>query len=290
MANDSPSLPTYYLIKNLIKKRILDGTYPLGARIPGEVEFSEEFDVHRLTARHALTLLVQEGYLERYRKRGTFVSRHVKDFIGFEFRGFFVDLFDHVDKFKAKKVEILKEPPSEVVADLFQLDPKKDKVAVIKRVRFLSESPASVTVSYLPLHIGERLNRKDIYRMSLLKLFREKLGIPLGEAFQTIELTPADKYVAEALKMPMGGQVLLIQRTFFTKDGKPFDFVQSFYRGDKFRFFVRFRYDDEEDRLFLTEGRLRETNENGRRVRGQREAASRRREDGLLTGLADGST
>ena len=256
MANDSPSLPTYYLIKNLIRKRIIDGTYPLGTKIPSEMELSKEFGVHRLTARHALTLLVQEGYLERFRKRGTFVSKHVKEFVGLEFRGFFSDLFDHVVKFKAKKVEILREPPPEVVADLFQLDPKKDQVTVIRRVRFLDESPASFTVSYLPLEIGERLNKKDLYRMSLLKIFKEKMNIPLGEAFQTMELTLADKHIAEALRIPLGGQILLIQRTFFTKNGKPFDFVQSFYRGDKFRFFVRFRYDDEEDRLLLTKWRF----------------------------------
>ena len=259
MANDSPSLPIYYLIKDLIRKRILDRTYPLGTKIPSEMEFSKEFGVHRLTARHALTLLVQEGYLERFRKRGTFVSKHVKEFVGLEFRGFFSDLFDHVAKFKAKKVEILEEPPSGVVADLFQLDPKKDKVAVIRRVRYLDQSPASFTVSYLPLDIGKRLNKGDLYRMSLLKIFREKLKIPLGEAFQTIELTVADRYIAEALKIPLGGQILLIQRTFFTKDGKPFDFVQSFYRGDKFRFFVRFRYDDEEDRLLLTKWHMGKT-------------------------------
>jgi len=256
MANDSPSLPIYYLIKNLIRKRIIDGAYPLGTKIPSEMELSKEFGVHRLTARHALTLLVQEGYLERFRKRGTFVSKHVKEFVGLEFRGFFSDLFDHVVKFKAKKVEILREPPPEVVADLFQLDPKKDQVTVIRRVRFLDESPASFTVSYLPLEIGERLNKKDLYRMSLLKIFKEKMNIPLGEAFQTMELTLADKHIAEALRIPLGGQILLIQRTFFTKNGKPFDFVQSFYRGDKFRFFVRFRYDDEEDRLLLTKWRF----------------------------------
>ncbi len=259
MTNSSPSLPTYYLIKSLIRKRIVDGTYPLGARIPGEMELSKEFGVHRLTARHALTLLVQEGYLERFRKRGTFVSKHVKDFVGLEFRGFFDDLFDHVTKFKAKKVEIKEEPPPEVVADLFDLDSKKEMVTTVRRVRHLEGSPASFTVSYLPLDIGNKISKKDLYQMSLLKVFREKLKIPLGEAFQTIELTVADKHIAEALEIPLGGQILLIQRTFFTKDGKPFDFVQSFYRGDKFRFFVRFRYDDEEEHLLLTKWRKGKT-------------------------------
>ena len=259
MAHESPSPPRYYLIRTIIRKRLLDGTYPLGTKIPSEFELSKEFGVHRLTARHALTLLVQEGYLERFRKRGTFVSKRVKEFVGLEFQGFYGDLFDHVVKFKAKRVEISAELPPEIVADLFQLDPKKDKVTVIRRVRFLDQSPAAFTVSYLPLPIGKKIRKGDLYRMSLLKLFREKLNIPLGEAFQTIELTLAERHIAEALKIPLGGQILLIQRTFFTKDGKPFDFVQSFYRGDKFRFFVRFRYDDEEEHLLLTKWRMGKT-------------------------------
>lgn len=252
MPDDSPSLPIYFLIKNVIKKRIIEGTYPVGAKIPSEMELSQEFDVHRLTARHALTLLVQEGYLERFRKRGTFVSKHVKDFAGLEFRGFFTDLSDHVTKFKARQVEIYNQAPPEMVADLFQLNPKTDNVTVIKRVRYLGKSPASLTVSYLPLDIGNRIRKKDLYQMSLLKIFKEKLSIPLGEAFQTMELSIADTSASKALKISLGAPILLIQRTFFTKDGKPFDFVQSFYRGDKFRFFVRFRYDDEQDHLLLT--------------------------------------
>ncbi len=256
MASDAQLVPSYHLIKNLIRKRILDGTYPSGTKIPSEMEISKEFGVHRLTARHALTLLVQEGFLERFRRRGTFVSTGLKEFAGLEFSGRFRDLFEHVVRFKAKKIEIFKGHPPEVVADLFRLNPRIDLVTVIKRVRFLGGSPAAFTISYLPVDVGKRINKNDLSRMSLLKIFREKLNITLGEAFQTIEMTVADKPVASALKIPLGGQVLLIQRTFFAKDGRPFDFVQSYYRGDKFRFFVRYRYDDDEDRLLLTKWRF----------------------------------
>lgn len=259
MTNGSPSLPMYFLIRSMVKKRLLDGTYPLGSKIPSEMELSKEFNVHRLTVRHALLLLVQEGYLKRFRKRGTFVAKQAKEFLGVEFKGFFANLLNEADKFKPKKVEISSQIPPEMVADLFHLNPKQDKVTVIKRLRFLGKTPGSLTISYLPKDIGKAIQKKDLYKMSLIKIFKEKLNIPLGEAFQIIEPSLADKYIAEALKIPLGAPILLIQRTFFKTDGTPFDFVQSFYRGDKFRFFVRFKYDEEEDHLLLTKWVLGKT-------------------------------
>lgn len=252
MTYELPSLPLYFKIKRVIKQRIAEGTYPLGEKIPNEHDLSKEFGVNRLTVRHALILLVQEGYLKRTQRRGTFVLKQAGEFEGLELRGFFDDLFYQVAKFKAKKIEISNQAPPEIVADLYQLNSKVDQVTVIKRVRFLGETPSAYTINYLPLDIGSKVHKADLYQMPLLQIFKEKLKIPLGEAFQTIEASIADKHIAEVLKVLPGSQVLLMQRTFFTKEGRPFDFVQTFYRGDKFRYFVRFRYDEKIDNLLLT--------------------------------------
>lgn len=252
MAYESPSLPIYFKIKRIIKQRISDGSYPVGSRIPSEHELSKEFSVNRLTVRHALLLLAQEGCLERFRKRGTFVSKRAGEFGALELQGFFDDLFYHVDKFKTKKVQISRRKPPPAVADLFHLDLNRDKITVIKRVRYLGEIPAAFTINYLPTEVGNRIGKRDLYQMPLLRIFKEKIKIPLGEAFQTIEASIADHEVAQALRISPGTQVLLMQRTFFTKNDKPFDFVQTFYRGDKCRYFVRFRYDDGGNQLLLT--------------------------------------
>ncbi len=251
--NPPPSSPLYHNIKSVIKKRIREGIYPLGGKIPNEHEISKEFGVHRLTARRALTLLVQEGYLRRIRRRGTFVLKPEKEFEELELAGLFDELLSHVSKFKAKRIAIYHQTPPERVANHLQLENGKTRVTVIKRVRFLGKVPSAYTVSYLPMAIGKKIHRKDLRQMPLLQIFREKLKIPLGEAFQTIEASIADNDVAHALEIYPGAQILLIQRTFFTKYGQPFDFVQTFYRGDKFRYSVRFRCDDE-NQLLLTSG------------------------------------
>jgi GntR family transcriptional regulator len=131
-----PPVPIYFQIKNVIKKRIFEGTYPFGTKIPGEHELSKEFGVNRQTTRHALTLLVQEGYLNRFRKRGTFVSNRAREFDGLELSGLFDDLLTHVAMFKARKIRTYNQVSPLSVADLFQLSRITDKVRVIKRVRF----------------------------------------------------------------------------------------------------------------------------------------------------------
>ncbi len=251
MAYEAPALPVYFKIKRVITQRISDGTYPVGSKIPGEHELSQEFGAHRLTIRHALTLLTQEGFLERFRKRGTFVAERREAFEELGLHGFFDDLLYHVGKFKTKKVRISKTRPPQGVADLYGLDRNKDKIKVIERVRFLGDIPAALTINYLPLSIGDRIQRADLFRMPLLQIFKEKLKIPIGEAFQSMEASVADHEIAEALGVSPGTQILLMERTFFTKRQKPFDFVQTYYRGDKIRYFVRIRYNERDGSLQL---------------------------------------
>jgi GntR family transcriptional regulator, arabinose operon transcriptional repressor len=58
-----------------IRRRILTGQYAPGQRIPPERQLEEEFGCSRLTVAKAMTPLVADGLIERYRGRGTFVSQ-----------------------------------------------------------------------------------------------------------------------------------------------------------------------------------------------------------------------
>jgi DNA-binding LacI/PurR family transcriptional regulator len=55
------------------RERILDGSLPAGARLPTEMDLAEEHQISRGTVRQAMSVLVNEGLLERVRGRGTFV-------------------------------------------------------------------------------------------------------------------------------------------------------------------------------------------------------------------------
>ena len=73
-------LPAYIRIHDKIKADVDDGTWKIGQRLPSERDLCNTFDVSRMTVRQAITLLVDEGILERKPGSGTFVaSSRVKE-------------------------------------------------------------------------------------------------------------------------------------------------------------------------------------------------------------------
>lgn len=56
-------VPLYTQLKELLRERILDGTYPPHSRMPSESELGKAFDVSRITVRQALGDLQKEGLI-----------------------------------------------------------------------------------------------------------------------------------------------------------------------------------------------------------------------------------
>src|SRR5690606_25013339 len=67
--------PLYAQIKELLRERILDGSYKPHEQMPSESEMMATFGVSRITVRQALNDLQQEGLIFRIHGKGTFVSK-----------------------------------------------------------------------------------------------------------------------------------------------------------------------------------------------------------------------
>ncbi|MDR1035557.1 MAG: GntR family transcriptional regulator [Deltaproteobacteria bacterium] len=67
-------VPQYRRLADLVRSRVADGTYTPGQRIPSENDFATDTGLSFLTVRQALKVLVDEGILERFTGRGTFVT------------------------------------------------------------------------------------------------------------------------------------------------------------------------------------------------------------------------
>ncbi len=65
--------PKYMEVQTFLLDQIQRGFLQPGQKAPSENELAALFHISRLTARHALTLLVQNGLLQRQQGRGTFI-------------------------------------------------------------------------------------------------------------------------------------------------------------------------------------------------------------------------
>ena len=64
----------YSEIEEYIMNKIHTGEWPIGYKIPKEVELCEQFGVSRSTVRTAMLRMVQDGHLKRVKRKGTFVT------------------------------------------------------------------------------------------------------------------------------------------------------------------------------------------------------------------------
>ncbi|MEV8065277.1 winged helix-turn-helix domain-containing protein [Streptomyces sp. NPDC085995] len=69
-----PGEPKWRQLYEVLRERILDGTYPPGSKLPSVVQLTGEFDISEVPARHALRELRAVGLAEMHVGEGTFVT------------------------------------------------------------------------------------------------------------------------------------------------------------------------------------------------------------------------
>jgi GntR family transcriptional regulator len=69
----STSVPAYVEIYNSLFSDIVNGVYPQGECLPGEIALAQKYNVSRNTLRQAMAILCEDGLLVRARGKGTMV-------------------------------------------------------------------------------------------------------------------------------------------------------------------------------------------------------------------------
>jgi len=235
--SDSP-MPFYAQIKEILRARILDGTYKPHQQMPSESEMMQAFKVSRITVRQALGDLQKEGLIFKIHGKGSFVSK-TKAFqdldrlqgFGEAMSRFGYETFNQLLSFK----DVAANP---TVAERLGVEPRTT-VVEIKRVRYLNREPISVDVSYLPRPIGERLRHEDLATRDIFVILENDYRIALGNAELHIGSIPADTTLARLLRVEESSPILRIERLTFTDDRQPLDFEYLYYRGDAFQYRLR---------------------------------------------------
>ena len=239
-----PSLiPVYYQIKQHIKSWIINRELAPGQKIPSESELAKRFQVSRLTVRQSISQLIQEGFIIARKGEGTFVTNNkgLINKFSLEFTGFMDDLFYQISESKTKFVKKKTILPPKFIGLKLELD-AGEEVIMLKRVRVLKNKVFAFTINYLPMSIGTKIKKKDLFIKPLMQILEQDLKIHFTEALQTIEATFAIQEVAEKLGIQVGSPILSVERVMYTVNRKPVEVVQSSYPGDLYKYIVRLKH------------------------------------------------
>jgi GntR family transcriptional regulator len=224
-------LPKAFRLKEMLLETVR--SMPAGSPIASERVLSERYGVSRATVRQALQDLMFEGRLYRLQGRGTFVARpkltqtlrltsHTREMQG-------SGLIPGSAVLGSEAV-----PAAGEVAAMLELA-DGTPVWKIERLRLANDEPMAIESLYVAADRFPGLDRRMIDGASFYGTLREH-GVRLERGEETIECVLASPSAATLLAIEPRSPMLKLTRRSWDRDGRAVEYVESLYRGDRYRF------------------------------------------------------
>ena len=207
----------FYLdIKKDLLDKILSGVYQQGSIIPNEYELAEIYNVSRPTIRKAVQILVDEGYLEKRKKRGTIVCDPT-------IRQEFAQVIQTFNK-EVKEKGLT---PSTKVLTF-----KQEKAEEEVRLRYVDDQPNVLVTTYVPCRLFEHLSEVDFEKESLYQTFHKE-GRDITSIQRKLDVILADETCADLLDVKNGDPLFYFHSTGYDESHTAIEYSIAKYRGDR---------------------------------------------------------
>ena len=220
-------------VADVLRQQIHADAYP--DALPAEHELAAEFAVSRNTVREALTVLKNEGLIDRGPRVGTHVAQRKYEH-GLDALLGLKETFKHLGEVRNEVRAAMPVTGTPSVARRLGLEPGKQAVFV-ERLRYLGDLPLSLDLTYLAPDIGARILdhplENPLEKQDLFALIEQVSGQRLGSATLALEAIPADAHSAATLQVPDGSALLMLERLTSLDDGRPVDLEYIRMRGDR---------------------------------------------------------
>ncbi|MBE3559604.1 MAG: GntR family transcriptional regulator [Ktedonobacteraceae bacterium] len=233
-------MPKYYIVKEALLGRIIDGTWAPGTLIPSEPELCQEFGVSRVTVRRAISDLVHEGRLRTVQGKGTFVAaRKLQEHFVQRAFGIYEDMERRGLRLDTQVIrqEVISASPE--VASLLKLR-VNEPVHVLVRVRSVEGEKILVSTTYIPEYLCPDLVHQDLSTGSLYRLLRTRYDLRIARGQRSLEAVSAGQWEARLLEVALGSPLLRLDSVAYLADGRAFEYSQALHRGDRARVEVEF--------------------------------------------------
>ena len=229
--------PVYIQIRDILAEKIKSGEFISGDKLPSERELSEIYSISRMTARNALTQLVDSGYAYRLKGKGTFVSYP-------NIERDFVKLSGFSQMLKSKGIK----PSNKIVkSGIIEADKKiasllettiGTKVYEIVRIRYGNNIALALEYSYLPFYLLDNLLQYDFEKDSLYKVIEENYNYKLKYSKQWIKITTLNKNESKLLNVKEHTPAFLLESISYDMDETVVESTLSLNIGDRTAFYT----------------------------------------------------
>ncbi len=236
--------PLYVQVKEELEQwivsRLHDGTLSPGDRLPSENNLSERLGVSVITVKRSLDELRRQGLIQRIQGRGSFVAAKQKIVLSLQ-RLFSLTEFTKEQGMHPARVtiEINETKASRAVARHLHLAPG-ERVAKLTRVRLMDKLPVAVETSYLTMALLPGFLNRYNDQIALYELLENEYGQEIVHARDILEAVLINPFELQVLEVPVGSMGIILERTGYTKEGRPLEYTKTVFRGDLCSFSIEY--------------------------------------------------
>ena len=232
----SSSIPIYEQLANFIRLKVRTNIFKPGDKMIPENDLCELLGISRTTVRQAMEMLVDEGLIIRYRRKGSFIAEpKMKRPI------------NNLYNFSANMRELHATPSSVILnqeiiaahadlAEILQLPTTHPEVFQLDRLRCADERPVLIERTSIPYYLCPGIEQYDFTTTSLYQVLSQNYALNLYHATETIAAVLLREDEAKLLRCRARDAGYKITRISHLDTGFVYEYTHSITRADMCEF------------------------------------------------------
>ena len=243
--------PRYLQIARELTAAIATGQYPIGARLPTELELCQQFQISRFTAREAVRVLSSAGLITRRQRVGTVVIATPADARYTHAVSSVGDLFQYAQDTELRLMFIGKVALAQAKARQFGATPGEEWVYAfgLRHGSRVDEGtgqeqvgrPISLTRLYLSPELKSIEAKLRDRKTAVYAIIERDYGIQIQRVEQDLQSVALDADDAANLGALPGSPALLIVRRYFDERDRLMEVAENIHPGDRFTYHMQLR-------------------------------------------------
>lgn len=242
--------PRYLQLARELKRAIADGTYPVGARLPTELDLCKQFGISRFTARGAVRVLSSAGLVTRRQRVGTVVVATPDEARFSHDAASLRDLLQYAQDTELRLVYVGRVALSKVQAREFGAEPGVEWIYAVgiryqgasdTRANGKGSRPICLTRLFLnPILKGieAHLRKRTI---AVYTLIEREYKIAIERVEQDLQGVVLDASDAANLGAAAGAPALRVVRRYYAGDGQLLEVSDNVHPSERFTYHMQLR-------------------------------------------------
>lgn len=232
----------YQQVYALLKGKIADGSWGVGAVLPSEKELAESLGISSFTCKRAFDSLATDGLIDRGRGKKTRVTSQRASppppppthFFGGAVNGLIESVLAEAWNVEIEILDFRYMPAPDDVSQALGIG-ANDVVQRTTNAGRRHGQLSGLVTSYLPEDIGRTFTQRDLASTPRFVLLL-RAGVQIGRAEQVLSARPASSEVAAVLQTEPGSPLLVLRRTVFDQAGRGVEHIEAQFPWDRFEY------------------------------------------------------